>query len=75
MIKITADLSCDIPHPWDPPTVEIPPDTPDVGLFIKDWMLQNGWSLDAYRSSRPRMLCPSCTYKRLLDEGYDGVFL
>lgn len=75
MIKITADLSCDIPHPWDPPTVEIPPDTPDVGLFIKDWMLQHGWSLDANRPGRPRMLCPSCTYQRLLSEGYDGVFL
>lgn len=73
-ITTTADLTCDEPHPWDHPTVEVPPDT-NVSLFIKDWMLLHGWSIDDSQPDRPRMLCPACTYKRLLDEGYDGVFL
>lgn len=73
-ISITVDLTCDRPHPWDNPVINVPPDI-DVMLYIKDWMLRHGWSLDESKSGDPRMLCPACTYDRLCSEGYDGVFL
>lgn len=73
-ITISAKLTCDRSHPWDNPVIEVPIGT-DVALYIKDWMLRHGWSLDELKSEYPRMLCPACTYERLCSEGYDGVFL
>lgn len=74
-IKITVELTCDQSHPWlEPPIVEVPAGT-DVALYLKDWLLRHGWSLEDKESDSPAMLCPACTYKRLSDEGYDGVFL
>ncbi|PSR20715.1 MAG: hypothetical protein C7B47_17815 [Sulfobacillus thermosulfidooxidans] len=72
-ITITALLDCDNDHPWDSPSVTIPPRA-NIDLFLKDWMLQHGWSIDTSHADHPRMLCPACTYQRLLKEGYDGVF-
>ena len=73
-ISITVELTCDRPHPWDHPVITVPADA-DVSLYIKDWMLRHGWSLDDATSEQSQMLCPACTYDRLGSEGYDGVFL
>ena len=72
-IHISVELTCDVPHPWDPPTNTVPPDT-EVRHYLSQWMLRNGWSIDATGPERPRMLCPACTYNRLVSEGYDAVF-
>lgn len=72
-IQAIARLTCDKPHPWsDPPTVEIPTDTV-VALYVKEWMLVHGWSLDTFHADRVQMLCPACTYRRLQESGYDAV--
>lgn len=72
-IHIMVDLTCDVPHPWDSPSIAVPSDT-DVRQYIHTWMLHHGWSIDATRPDQPRMLCPACTYNRLVTEGYDAVF-